>query len=152
MKINHEIRDKAALDNAIVLREIADRMLSEANRSNRTLDSIFYAHLLMSCAGFLDDFRKENTELRAQLVAFQKAANLTVAVDPAKEGSEHTCYTPLAKGTRVFLKVHPHRHGTIEHSLRSGRNDHRYYVCFDSEFEDNRWIKASLLEVLHNDE
>lgn len=30
MKINHEIRDKAALDNAIALREIADRMLSEA--------------------------------------------------------------------------------------------------------------------------
>lgn len=101
-------------------------------------------------ANAIEQLVKENAELRAQLVAFQKAANPAVAVDPAKEGSEHTCY-PLAKGTRVFLKVHPHRHGTIEHSLRSGRNDHRYYVRFDSEFEDNRWIKASLLEVLHND-
>ncbi|EOA1532676.1 hypothetical protein ACH8KY_003180 [Salmonella enterica subsp. enterica serovar Braenderup] len=106
----------------------------------------------MMAANAIEQLVKENAELRAQLIAFQKAANTTVAVDPAKEGSEHTCYTPLAKGTRVFLKVHPHRHGTIEHSLRSGRNDHRYYVCFDSEFEDNRWIKASLLGVLHNDE
>ncbi|EBS4091362.1 hypothetical protein DPT36_11410 [Salmonella enterica subsp. enterica serovar Thompson] len=99
-------------------------------------------------ASAIEQLVKENDELRAQLVAFQKAANPAVAVDPAKEGSEHTCYTPLAKGTRVFLKVHPHRHGTIEHSLRSGRNDHRYYVCFDSEFEENRWVKARNLELV----
>ncbi|ECC4154697.1 hypothetical protein HT886_000481 [Salmonella enterica] len=96
----------------------------------------------------IEQLVKENAELRAQLVAFQKAASPAVAVDPAKEGSEHTCYTPLAIGTRVFLKVHPHRHGTIKHSLRSGRNDHRYYVCFDSEFEENRWVKARNLELV----
>lgn len=99
-------------------------------------------------ANAIDQLVKENAELRAQLVAFQKAANTTVAFDPAKKDSEHTCYTPLAIGTRVFLKVHPHRHGTIKHSLRSGRNDHRYYVCFDSEFEENRWVKARNLELV----
>ncbi|HFW5272135.1 TPA: hypothetical protein ACIBWY_003193 [Salmonella enterica subsp. enterica serovar Bullbay] len=99
-------------------------------------------------ANAIEQLVKENEKLRAQLVAFQKAANPAVAVDPAKEDSEHTCYTPLAKGTRVFLKVHPHRHGTIEHSLRSGRNDHRYYVCFDSEFEENRWVKARNLGLV----
>ncbi|EGF0850584.1 TPA: hypothetical protein R4E24_001511 [Salmonella enterica subsp. enterica serovar Orientalis] len=99
-------------------------------------------------ADAIEQLVKENEDLRAQLIAFQKAANPAVAVDQAKEGSEHTCYTPLAKGTRVFLKVHPHRHGTIEHSLRSGRNDHRYYVCFDSEFEENRWVKARNLGLV----
>ncbi|EBK4297032.1 TPA: hypothetical protein ACIBS5_005473 [Salmonella enterica subsp. diarizonae serovar 60-67:z35:-] len=99
-------------------------------------------------ADAIEQLVKENEALRAQLVAFQKAANPAVAVDPAKEDSEHTCYTPLAKGTRVFLKIHPHRHGTIEHSLRSGRNDHRYYVCFDSEFEENRWVKARNLGLV----
>ncbi|HGA9036012.1 TPA: hypothetical protein ACIT51_002768 [Salmonella enterica subsp. enterica serovar Java] len=99
-------------------------------------------------ANAIEQLVKENEKLRAQLVAFQKAANPAVAVDPAKEDSEHTCYTLLAKGTRVCLRVHPHRHGTIEHSLRSGRNDHRYYVCFDSEFEENRWVKARNLDLV----
>ncbi|EBO9661526.1 hypothetical protein AF97_07205 [Salmonella enterica] len=148
MKINHEIRDKAALDNAIVLREIADRMLSEANRSNRTLDSIFYAHLLTSCAGFLDDFRKENDELRAQLVAFQKAANHAVAVDPAAPDGERTCYISLVTGARVFLKANPDQRGTVAGSSVSSYAGHRCYVCFDSEFEENRWVKARDLELV----
>ncbi|EAP4933590.1 hypothetical protein SD492_000700 [Salmonella enterica] len=148
MKINHEIRDKAALDNAIVLREIADRMLSEANRSNRTLDSIFYAHLLTSCAGFLDDFRKENAELRAQLIAFQKAANPAVAVDPASGPDTTACYTPFVTGTRVCLKANPDQRGTVVGSSISSYTEHRYYVRFDSEFEDNRWIKARNLELV----
>lgn len=148
MKINHEIRDKAALDNAIVLREIADRMLSEANRSNRTLDSIFYAHLLTSCAGFLDDFRKENTELRAQLVAFQKAANPAVAVDPAKEDSEHTCYTSFTKGACVRLKWHPYQRGIVRDNRLDDRRGYLIFVCFDSEFEENRWVKARNLELV----
>lgn len=148
MKINHEIRDKAALDNAIVLREIADRMLSEANRSNRTLDSIFYAHLLTSCAGFLDDFRKENTELRAQLVAFQKAANTTVAFDPAKKDSEHTWYTTFAKGVRVCLRAHPYQRGTVSDTRIDDRRGHLIFVCFESEFESDRWVKAKNLELI----
>ncbi len=148
MKINHEIRDKAALDNAIVLREIADRMLSEANRSNRTLDSIFYAHLLTSCAGFLDDFRKENTELRAQLVAFQKATNLTVAVDPASGPDTTACYTRFVRGARVCLKAHPSQRGTIINTHFDGRRGYLIFVCFESEFEENRWVKARNLELV----
>ncbi|ECP6666115.1 hypothetical protein FUU15_09120 [Salmonella enterica] len=102
MKINHEIRDKAALDNAIVLREIADRMLSEANRSNRTLDSIFYAHLLTSCAGFLDDFRKENTELRAQLVAFQKRLTLPLPLTRQRK-TPNTPVTPHSQKALAYV-------------------------------------------------
>ncbi|HFZ9215748.1 TPA: hypothetical protein ACIPE5_003500 [Salmonella enterica subsp. diarizonae serovar 61:r:-] len=124
------------------------RMHAEASAAD---DDFFIA--IMSepqavAASAIEQLVKENAELRAQLVAFQKAANPAVAVDQAKEGSEHTCYPPLAIGTRVFLKIHPHRHGTIEHSLRSGRNDHRYYVCFDSEFEENRWVKARNLGLV----
>ncbi|ELN0822779.1 hypothetical protein Q1B82_001952 [Salmonella enterica] len=148
MKINHEIRDKAALDNAVVLREIADRMLSEANRSNRTLDSIFYAHLLASCAGFLDDFRKENTELRAQLVAFQKAANPAVAVDPASGPDTTALYTPFIKGACVRLKFHPYQRGTVRDNRIDDRRGHLIFVCFESEFEENRWVKARNLELI----
>lgn len=145
--INHNLTPK---EKALAAAEFLRGHARHAERSPYLVDRIG-AEPRMMAANAIEQLVKENDELRAQLVAFQKAANPAVAVDPAKEGSEHTCYTPLAKGTRVFLKVHPHRHGTIEHSLRSGRNDHRYYVRFDSEFEDNRWIKASLLEVLHND-
>ncbi|EAT2390854.1 hypothetical protein EJQ58_10605 [Salmonella enterica] len=148
MKINHEIRDKAALDNAVVLREIADRMLSEANRSNRTLDSIFYAHLLASCAGFLDDFRKENTELRAQLVAFQKAANPAVAVDPASGPDTTAWYTPFVRGARVCLKVHPYQRGTIVNTRFDDRRGYLISVRFESEFESDRWVKAKNLELI----
>ncbi|EJC3637007.1 hypothetical protein MYX88_002043 [Salmonella enterica] len=102
-------------------------------------------------ANAIEQLVKENAELRAQLIAFQKAANPAVAVDLASGPDTTARYTPFVTGTRVFLKAHPHRHGTIKNSLRSGRNDHRYYVCFDSEFEDNRWVKASLLEALHSD-
>ncbi|EHL2884895.1 hypothetical protein KDH02_002584 [Salmonella enterica] len=148
MKINHEIRDKAALDNAIVLREIADRMLSEANRSTRTLDSIFYAHLLTSCAGLLDDFRKENAELRAQLVAFQKAASPAVAVDPASGPDTTAWYTHFVRGARVCLRAHPYQRGTVSDTRIDDRRGHLIFVCFESEFEKDRWVKARNLELV----
>lgn len=148
MKINHEIRDKAALDNAIALREIADRMLSEANRSNRTLDSIFYAHLLTSWAGFLDDFRKENTELRAQLVAFQKAANPAVAFDLAGGSDSTAWYTPFVRGAHVCLKSHPDQHGTVVDSFIHSRAGLRCHVCFDDECNRSRWVNAKNLELV----
>ncbi|HEC9484430.1 TPA: hypothetical protein ACIVHF_000791 [Salmonella enterica subsp. enterica serovar Orientalis] len=124
------------------------RMHAEAMAGDDDFFVAIMSEPLTIAANAIEQLVKENAELRVQLIAFQKAANPAVAVDPAKEDSEHTCYTPLAKGTRVFLKVHPHRHGTIEHSLRSGRNDHRYYVCFDSEFEENRWVKARNLGLV----
>ncbi|EBT6049351.1 hypothetical protein K7C47_003361 [Salmonella enterica] len=99
----------------------------------------------------IEQLVKENAELRAQLVAFQKAANPAVAVDPAAPDGERTCYIPLVTGARVFLKANPDQRGTVAGSSVSSCAGHRCYVCFDSEFEDNRWIKASLLGVLHND-
>ncbi|ECW0109024.1 hypothetical protein F3Q63_17840 [Salmonella enterica subsp. enterica] len=141
---NLTLKEKV-LAGAIFLRKYAEALAEDKNPMLRISAT---PHCIAADA--IELMAEENEKLRAQLVAFQKAANPAVAVDPAKEDSEHTCYTPLAKGTRVFLKVHPHRHGTIEHSLRSGRNDHRYYVCFDSEFEENRWVKARNLGLVPN--
>ncbi|HGG6791108.1 TPA: hypothetical protein ACJG9Q_001754 [Salmonella enterica subsp. diarizonae serovar 50:k:z] len=139
---NLTLKEKV-LAGAIFLRKYAEALAEDKNPMLRISAT---PHCIAADA--IELMAEENEKLRAQLVAFQKAANPAVAVDPAKEDSEHTCYTPLAKGTRVFLKIHPHRHGTIEHSLRSGRNDHRYYVCFDSEFEENRWVKARNLGLV----
>ncbi|EED7302297.1 hypothetical protein XZ19_000440 [Salmonella enterica subsp. enterica] len=148
MKMNHEIRNKTALNNAIVLREMADGMLNEANAINRTLECIFYAHLFTSCAELLDDFRKENTELRTQLIAFQKAANTAVAVDLASSPDTTAWYTPFTKGNRVCLKVHPYQRGTVSDTRIDDRRGHLIFVCFESEFEKDRWVKARNLELV----
>lgn len=113
-----------------------------------TLDSIFYAHLLTSWAGFLDDFRKENTELRAQLVAFQKAANPAVAVDPASGLDTTAWYTPFVRGARVCLKVHPYQRGTIVNTRFDDRRGYLISVRFESDFESDRWVKAKNLELI----
>ncbi|EAN0238603.1 hypothetical protein AAIQ89_003237 [Salmonella enterica] len=102
-------------------------------------------------ASAIEQLVKENEKLRAQLVAFQKAANPAVAVDLASGPDTTACYTPFVTGTRVCLKANPDQRGTVVENSVSSYTEHRYYVRFDSEFEDNRWIKASLLEVLHND-
>ncbi|EAP0949461.1 hypothetical protein G8E11_000506 [Salmonella enterica] len=103
-------------------------------------------------ASAIEQLVKENTELRAQLVAFQKAANPTVAVDPASGPDTTACYTRFVRGARVCLKANPDQRGTVVDSSISSCAKHLYYVRFDSEFEDNRWVKVSLLEALHNDE
>ncbi|EGA2181355.1 hypothetical protein H5E02_005130, partial [Salmonella enterica] len=91
---------------------------------------------------------KENAELRAQLIAFQKAANPAVAVDLASGPDTTACYTPFVIGTRVCLKANPDQRGTVVGSSISSYTEHRYYVRFDSEFEDNRWVKARNLELV----
>ncbi|EHL2769458.1 hypothetical protein KCE64_000065 [Salmonella enterica subsp. enterica serovar Hvittingfoss] len=90
----------------------------------------------------------ENAELRAQLVAFQKAANPAVAVDPAKEDSEHTCYTSFTKGACVRLKWHPYQRGIVRDNRLDDRRGYLIFVCFESEFEENRWVKARNLELV----
>ncbi|HCL5348373.1 TPA: hypothetical protein N2G46_001888 [Salmonella enterica] len=90
----------------------------------------------------------ENAELRAQLVAFQKAANPAVAVDPAKEDSEHTCYTSFTKGACVRLKWHPYQRGIVRDNRLDDRRGYLIFVCFKSEFEENRWVKARNLELV----
>ncbi|EFQ5340574.1 hypothetical protein KZR69_002878 [Salmonella enterica] len=99
-------------------------------------------------ANAIEQLIKENEELRAQLVAFQKAANPAVAVDLASGPDTTACYTPFVIGTRVCLKANPDQRGTVVGSSISSYTEHRYYVRFDSEFEDNRWVKARNLELV----
>ncbi|EEE1377325.1 hypothetical protein CC361_003750 [Salmonella enterica subsp. diarizonae] len=96
----------------------------------------------------IEQLVKENAELRAQPVAFQKAANPAVAVDPAKEDSEHTCYTSFTKGACVRLKWHPYQRGIVRDNRLDDRRGYLIFVCFESEFEENRWVKARNLELV----
>ncbi|EFO9570591.1 hypothetical protein HPR01_002335 [Salmonella enterica] len=96
----------------------------------------------------IEQLVKENEELRARLVAFQKAANPAVAVDPASGPDAAACHTPFTKGARVFLKSLPHQHGTVTDIKASTYGFLRYFVCFDSDFEDNRWVSAQRLELI----
>ncbi|EED5317765.1 hypothetical protein Y814_16235 [Salmonella enterica subsp. enterica serovar Give] len=99
-------------------------------------------------ASAIEQLVKENKKLRAQLVAFQKAANPAVAVDLASGPDTTARYTPFVTGTRVSLKTNPDQRGTVVGSSISSCTEHRYYVRFDSEFEDNRWVKAKHLELI----
>ncbi|EAT7028903.1 hypothetical protein EGE69_09490 [Salmonella enterica] len=99
-------------------------------------------------ASAIEQLVKENEKLHAQLVAFQKAANPAVAVDLASGPDTTACYTPFVTGTRVCLKTNPGQRGTVVGSSISSYTEHRYYVRFDSEFEDNRWVKAKHLELI----
>ncbi|EJI6138054.1 hypothetical protein NFM79_002588 [Salmonella enterica] len=96
----------------------------------------------------IEQLVKENEKLRAQLIAFQKAANTTVVFGPAKKDSEHTWYTTFTKGARVCLKVHPYQRGTIDATHFDDRRGHLIFVCFESEFEEDRWVKARNLELI----
>ncbi|EGC1617502.1 hypothetical protein IC955_003293 [Salmonella enterica] len=114
------------------------RMQAEAMADD---DDFFIA--LMSephavAADAIEQLVKENEELRAQLVAFQKAANTTVAFDPAKKDSEHTWYTTFTKGARVCLRAHPYQRGTVSDTSINDRHGHLIFVCFESEFEEDR--------------
>lgn len=64
-------------------------------------------------ANAIEQLVKENAELRAQLIAFQKAANPAVAVDLASGPDTTACYTPFVIGTRVCLKANPDQRGTV---------------------------------------
>ncbi|EAR1298483.1 hypothetical protein S513_00490 [Salmonella enterica subsp. enterica serovar Newport] len=132
-----------ALAGALFLRMHAKAMADD--------DDFFVA--LMSephavAASAIEQLVKENEKLRAQLVAFQKAANPAVAVDLASGPDTTACYTPFVTGTRVCLKTNPDQRGTVVGSSISSYTEHRYYVRFDSEFEDNRWVKAKHLELI----
>ncbi|EEG3093037.1 TPA: hypothetical protein ACIWOM_004105 [Salmonella enterica subsp. enterica serovar Enteritidis] len=99
-------------------------------------------------ANAIEQLVKENEKLRAQLIAFQKAVSPAVAVDPAKEDSEHTWYTTFKKGARVCLRVHPYQRGTVSNTRIDDRRGHLIFVCFESEFEEDRWVKARNLELI----
>ncbi|EDU4662370.1 hypothetical protein CSN52_001570 [Salmonella enterica subsp. diarizonae] len=99
-------------------------------------------------ASAIEQLVKENTELRAQLVAFQKAANPAVAVDPASGPDTTAWYTPFVRGARVCLKVHPYQRGTIVNTRFDDRRGYLISVRFESEFESDRWVKAKNLELI----
>lgn len=96
----------------------------------------------------IEQLVKENEELHAQLIAFQKAANPAVAIDPASDPDTTAYQVPFTKGARVFLKSLPHQHGTVTGIKASTYGFLRCFVCFDSEFEDNRWVSAQRLELI----
>lgn len=124
------------------------RMHSEASAAD---DDFFIA--IMSepqaiAANAIEQLVKENAELRAQLVAFQKAANPAVAVDLASGPDTTAWYTPFVRGARVCLKVHPYQRGTIVNTRFDDRRGYLISVRFESEFESDRWVKAKNLELI----
>ncbi|EBP9722471.1 hypothetical protein AHN19_04110 [Salmonella enterica subsp. enterica] len=132
-----------ALRAAYLLRDHALHMAASNHRIIR-----IGAEPRMIAADAIEYLVKENEKLRAQLVAFQKAANPVFAVDPAKNDSEHTCHTPFVKGARVCLKVHPYQRGTIVNTRFDDRRGYLISVRFESEFEIDRWVKAKNLELI----
>ncbi|EOD4125885.1 hypothetical protein ACJQSA_003146 [Salmonella enterica subsp. enterica serovar Braenderup] len=124
------------------------RMHAEASSAD---DDFFIA--IMSepqaiAANAIEQLVKENTELRAQLVAFQKAASPAVAVDPASGPDTTAWYTPFVRGARVCLKAHPYQRGTIVNTRFDDRRGYLISVRFESEFESDRWVKAKNLELI----
>lgn len=102
----------------------------------------------MMAANAIEQLVKENAELRAQLVAFQKAANPVVAVDPASGPDTTAWYTPFVRGARVCLKSHPDQHGTVVDSFIHSRAGLRCHVCFDDECNRSRWVNAKNLGLV----
>ncbi|HAD5966795.1 TPA_asm: hypothetical protein G1Q02_08065 [Salmonella enterica subsp. enterica serovar Typhimurium] len=142
--INHNLTLK---EKALAAAEFLRTHARHAESSPYLVDRIG-AEPRMMAANAIEQLVKENAELRAQLIAFQKAANPAVAVDLASGPDTTACYTPFVTGTRVCLKANPDQRGTVVGSSISSYTEHRYYVRFDSEFEDNRWVKARNLELV----
>ncbi|EKA3730301.1 hypothetical protein PFV42_003620 [Salmonella enterica] len=99
-------------------------------------------------ASAIEQLIEENEKLRAQLVAFQKAANPVFAVDPANGPDTTALYTPFVKGARVCLRAHPYQRGTVSNTRIDDRRGHLIFVCFESEFEEDHWVKARNLELI----
>ncbi|EEI2191119.1 hypothetical protein GXQ56_003569 [Salmonella enterica] len=139
---NLTLKEKA-LAGAIFLRKHAEALADTKNPMLR-----ISAEPRCIAADAIEQIVEENEKLRAQLVAFQKAANPAVAVDPASGPDTTACYTPFTKGDRVFLKSLPHQHGTVTDIKASTYGFLRCFVRFDSELEDNRWVSAQRLELV----
>ncbi|EJJ3924145.1 hypothetical protein NI370_001772 [Salmonella enterica] len=139
---NLTLKEKA-LAGVIFLRKYAEAL---ANTKNPMLRISAEPHCIAADA--IEKIVEENEKLHAQLVAFQRAANPAVAVDPAKKDSEHTRYTTFTKGARVCLRAKPYQRGTVSNTCIDDRRGHFIFVCFESEFEEDRWVKAKNLELI----
>ncbi|EBU8196132.1 hypothetical protein K3U18_003545 [Salmonella enterica] len=138
-------------DKSLALKALAGaqflRMYAEAMADD---DDFFIALMLEPhtiAANAIEQLVKENEELRAQLIAFQKAAHSTVAFDLARN-EDTTGYVHLVSNNRVRLKVHPYQHGTISKFSTDENHNQLCFVRFDSEFEIDRWVKAKNLELI----
>ncbi|EKD5379879.1 hypothetical protein OR392_000953 [Salmonella enterica subsp. enterica serovar Anatum] len=103
----------------------------------------------MIAADAIEQLVKENEELRARIIATQRALNPAVTVDLAGlQNAATPGHMPFTKGDRVFLKSYPARQGTV--ACARVDHDHRLlcFVCFDSGFETDRWVKAEHLELI----
>ncbi|EGY7161040.1 hypothetical protein JEF43_003090 [Salmonella enterica subsp. enterica serovar Bareilly] len=124
------------------------RMHAEASADDDDFFIAIMSEPQVIAANAIEQLVKENAELRAQLVAFQKAANPAVAFDPASDPDTTARYTPFVRGARVCLKVHPYQRGTIVNTRFDDRRGYLISVRFESEFEENRWVKARNLELV----
>ncbi|EBU6735962.1 hypothetical protein DKS56_07820 [Salmonella enterica subsp. enterica serovar Adelaide] len=144
MKIDKNMRETAIEATIPGLRDMSKLIMDSSNDFQAQALGL----MMTLSADLIQDLHEENAELRAQLIAFQKAANPAVAVDPASGPDTTARYTPFVRGARVCLKANPDQRGTVVGSSISSYTEHRYYVRFDSEFEDNRWVKARNLELI----
>ncbi|EKZ3117232.1 hypothetical protein REL62_001018 [Salmonella enterica] len=139
-------------DKTLTERALAGARFLRIHAEGMADDDDFFIALMSEphavAASAIEQLVKENEKLRAQLIAFQKAANPAVAVGLASGPDTTARYTPFVTGTRVCLKTNPDQRGTVVGSSISSYTEHRYYVRFDSEFEDNRWVKAKHLELI----
>lgn len=124
------------------------RMHAEASADDDDFFIAIMSEPQVIAANAIEQLVKENDELRAQLVAFQKAAKPAVAVDPASGPDTTACYTRFVRGARVCLKAHPSQRGTIVNTRFDDRRGYLISVRFESEFESDRWVKAKNLELI----
>ncbi|EAP0170021.1 hypothetical protein DLE68_02085 [Salmonella enterica] len=144
MKIDKNMRETAIKATIPGLRDMSKLIMDSSDDFQEQALGL----MMTLSADLIQDLHEENDELRAQLVAFQKAASPAVAVDPAKEDSEHTYCTSFTKGASVRLKWHPYQRGIVRDNRLDDRRGYLIFVCFESEFEENRWVKARNLELV----
>ncbi|MBA6283484.1 hypothetical protein FNX05_26670, partial [Salmonella enterica subsp. enterica serovar Irumu] len=104
-------------DKTLTERALAGARFLRIHAEGMADDDDFFIALMSEphavAASAIEQLVKENEKLRAQLIAFQKAANPAVAVDLASGLNTTARYTPFVTGTRVCLKTNPDQRGTI---------------------------------------
>ncbi|ECQ7776832.1 hypothetical protein F0Z68_17430 [Salmonella enterica] len=131
-----------ALAGVIFLRKCAEVLASTKNPMLR-----ISAEPYCIAADAIEKIVEENEKLREQLVAFQRT-KAAVAIDPASVPDTTACYTPSSMGARVRLKAHPHLRGTVGIAKADERGDMFCFVHFEPPYEDSRWVKEKLLELI----
>ncbi|HFW3088284.1 TPA: hypothetical protein ACIBE3_001800 [Salmonella enterica subsp. enterica serovar Reading] len=137
-----DLAEKALLG-AKILRATAEKVAQSGHFLGGVVAEVNFA-----AANAIEQIAKENAELRAQLVAFQKAANPAVAVDPAAPDGERTFHTTFVKGLRVCLRHAPSTRGTIDDTRFDKTLGHLAFICFESPFEPDRWVEVKHLELV----